>query len=101
MFLYILLMVLYLIVCILLVPLILIQKAKAAWESAPLGGSNQMLFGGSGGQDIFQKATWVLGSLFMIGSLVLALMKSQQLNHLAYAKTSPTPTQTSQPLSPK
>lgn len=40
-----------------------------------MGGGTQMLFGGSGGQDIFQKTTWVLGAIFMFGSLILALQK--------------------------
>jgi preprotein translocase subunit SecG len=47
------------------------------------GGGSQMLFGGSGGQDIFQKITWVLGALFIAGSLVLSLMKSHQSKNLA------------------
>ncbi len=40
-----------------------------------LGGGTQLLFGGSGGQDLFQKITWTLGITFMIASLVLAKMK--------------------------
>lgn len=51
-----------------------------------IGGGNQMLFGGSGGQDVFQKATWILGSLFMAGSLVLALMKSHQSQEFTFAQ---------------
>ena len=50
-----------------------------------IGGGNQMIFGASGGQDIFQKATWVLGGLFMTGSLVLALMKSHQAQEITFA----------------
>ena len=40
-----------------------------------IGGGSQMLFGGSGGQDVFQKATWTLGVIFMVGSLGLAMMQ--------------------------
>lgn len=40
-----------------------------------LGGGTQLLFGGSGGQDLFQKATWVMAALFMGGSLGLAMLK--------------------------
>ena len=47
-----------------------------------LGGGSQMLFGGSGGQDVFQKATWVMGAIFMIGSLGLALMKKPSSSSL-------------------
>ena len=52
-----------------------------------MGGGTQLLFGGSGGQDLFQKATWVMGALFMGGSLGLAMMKrpteSQLISALA------------------
>lgn len=51
-----------------------------------LGGSAQMLFGGSGGQDLFQKITWVLVALFMVGSLVLAIMKSTGARSLGYVR---------------
>ncbi len=52
-----------------------------------LGGGAQMLFGGSGGQDIFQKITWILGALFMAGSLSLAIIKSRQTKSIpAYSR---------------
>lgn len=63
-------------VCFLLVLIILVQQGKGGMGLGSLGGGTQMLFGGSGGQDIFQKITWILGAIFMIGSLVLALMKT-------------------------
>ena len=50
-----------------------------------IGGGTQMIFGGSGGQDIFQKTTWILGGLFMAGSLILALMKSHQAEEFTFA----------------
>lgn len=77
----------YLFVCILLVFLVLIQKGKGGTGFGALSSGSQMLFGGSGGQDIFQKTTWVLGALFMIGSLALSVMKSQQSKTLSYTKT--------------
>lgn len=55
-----------------------------------LGGTSQTLFGGSGGQDIFQKITWVLGALFMIGSLGLSLMRSKNSRTLATIKSTQT-----------
>jgi protein translocase SecG subunit len=71
-------------VCILLVLIILIQKGKSSIGLGSLSGSSQMLFGGSTGQDIFQKITWVLGAIFLCGSLFLSLMKSQQGRTLSY-----------------
>lgn len=49
-----------------------------------MGGGAQMLFGSSGGQDIFQKATWVFAGLFIFGSLVLALMKTNERTSFKY-----------------
>ncbi len=69
------LLTLFVAICPLLILLILIQKGKSSMGLGNLGGGSQMLFGGSGGQDIMQKVTWTLGALFMAGSLVLAKMK--------------------------
>jgi len=52
-----------------------------------MGGGTQMLFGSSGGQDIFQKITWVLGTIFMLGSMGLALLKTASAYQLRYAPT--------------
>jgi len=75
---------LFVIVCALLILLILVQKGKSSTGLGGLGGGSQMLFGGSGGQDIFQKITWVLTAFFMGGSLVLALMKSSSMRESRY-----------------
>lgn len=69
---------LFVFVCFLLMLLILVQKGKGSMGLGGLGGGAQTLFGGSGGQDLFQKITWVLGAIFLSGSLILALMKSAQ-----------------------
>ena len=74
----------------LLVLLILIQQGKGSMGLGSLGGGSQMLFGGSGGQDIFQKATWVMGTIFMAGAFTLALMKSSQTGiGLRYTRKAP------------
>lgn len=80
---------LFVFVCLLLVLLILIQQGKGNMGLGNLGGGAQMLFGGSGGQDLFQKITWVLGTLFMLGSLCLALMKSHNLPAVRYTQQAP------------
>ena len=72
-----LLVTLFVIVCFLLIALILIQQGKSSMGIGGLGGGAQMLFGGSGGQDMFQKITWVLGTIFMVGSLSLTIMKTR------------------------
>lgn len=72
------LLTLYVINCILLIFIILLQKSKGGMGLGAMGGGTQMLFGGSGGQEIFQKITWVMGAIFMLGSLALAILKTQQ-----------------------
>ncbi len=71
------LLTLFVINCFLLILLILIQQGKSSMGLGAMGGGTQMLFGGSGGQDIFQKTTWVLGTIFMLGSFALALHKNK------------------------
>ena len=61
----------------LLVFIIFLQKGKSSLGLGTMGGTNQMLFGGSGGQDIFQKSTWVMVALFMGGSLLISIAKSR------------------------
>lgn len=71
------------------------------------GGSNTMLFGGSGGQNIFQKITWGLGFIFMAGSLILSIMKTSMVKSSRYIgkypmmqqrQVEPQPVQTSAPV---
>jgi preprotein translocase subunit SecG len=82
-----LLVTLFVILCFMLIGLILIQKGKGSMGIGTLGGGAQMLFGGSGGQDLFQKITWILGALFMAGSLILAIMKTKQYETSRYLTT--------------
>lgn len=63
--------------CLLVIPLVLIQKGKGSMGLGNMGGANQMLFGSSGGQDIFQKATWILCAILLFGALFLSLAKAR------------------------
>lgn len=78
------LLTLFIITSVLLVMIILIQQSKSSMGLGNLGGGAQMLFGGSGGQDMFQKTTWVLGALFIFGSLGLSLLKTHYGRDLGY-----------------
>jgi protein translocase SecG subunit len=60
------------------------QKGKSGMGMGGLGGGAQMIFGGSGGQDLFQKITWVLGTIFMSGALILSLMRSTEYKKFNY-----------------
>ena len=55
------------------------QKGKGGMGLGSMGGSNQMLFGSGGGQDLFQKMTWILGALIIFGSLGLAIWKAKEV----------------------
>jgi len=67
----------YGLMCCFIVLLVLIQKGKGNMGLGSMGGGNQMLFGSSGGQDIFQKLTWILCALLLIGSLSLSVLKGK------------------------
>jgi len=71
--------VLFILGTLFMILLILMQKGKGGMGLGSLGGSNQMLFGSSGGQDLFQKATWILGAILIFGSLGLAIWKAKQV----------------------
>ena len=84
----------YLFICFFLILIILIQKGKSSIGLGGLGGGTQALFGGGGGQDIFQKVTWILVAFFLFGSLTLSLMKTAQRGTFKYAtkqSTAPKP----------
>lgn len=72
-----LLTVVYGMMCCLIILLVLLQKGKGNMGLGSMGGGNQMLFGSSGGQDIFQKLTWILCALLLVGSLCLSVLKGK------------------------
>ncbi len=82
---------LFVFLSLLLTLVIFLQKGKSSLGLGSMGGTNQMLFGGSGGQDIFQKVTWVMVALFMGGSLLIAMAKSRARTTppASYAPTMP------------
>lgn len=63
--------------CLLTILLVLIQKGKGNMGLGNTGGSNQAIFGSSGGQDTFQKITWTFLTLLLAGSLTLAIAKAK------------------------
>ena len=84
----------YIVICLFLILIVLIQKGKSSIGLGGLGGGSQALFGGSGGQDIFQKITWILVAIFLFGSLALSLIKTSQRHSFKYANkqsTAPKP----------
>ena len=73
-----LLMVLHVLICFLLVISVLLQAGKGGGLSGSFGtGGSQALFGGRGAATFFSKATVVLGALFFVSSLALAMLSTQ------------------------
>ncbi len=68
----------YGILCLLIILLVLMQRGKGNMGMGSLGGGNQAIFGSSGGQDIFQKITWVFLILLLGGSLILAVLRGKE-----------------------
>jgi len=65
----------YVIVCLLLVAVVLMQQGKGGDIAAAFGGSgSQTAFGARAGATVLTRATTVLGVLFMVGSMALAIM---------------------------
>ncbi len=68
---------LYIIVCLLLLVTVLLQQGKGGGIAAAFGGSSsQAAFGARAGATVLTRATTILGVLFMLGSLALAIAGS-------------------------
>src|SRR5262245_49976035 len=72
---YVFLLIVHLIICLALIGVVLIQSGKGGGlAGGAFGGSAQTVFGGRGSTDVVTRATMVLGGLFFVTSIVLALM---------------------------
>ena len=71
-------MFLFVLLSIFLVLFILIQQGKGDMGLGSLGRGSQVLFGGSGGQDFFEKTTWIMGALFLTSALFLTIWNSKK-----------------------
>ena len=84
---------LFVLVALFLGLFVLIQQGKGDMGMGSLGGSTQMLFGGSGGQTFFEKTTWALGTIFMLGALGLSVLKSREIRQSRLDTYTGTPVQ--------
>lgn len=72
------LMTLLIILAIFLIIAVLIQPGKGDMGLGSLAGKgSQMLFGGSGGRDMFEKITWTMGIIFIFACLGLTILKTK------------------------
>lgn len=68
--------VVYVMVCVFLILVVLLQAGRGGGMGAAMGGSSQTVFGGAGAGNFLQRLTVVSASLFMVLSAVLAYMSS-------------------------
>src|SRR5258707_11811636 len=67
----------YVLVCLVLLMVILLQQGKGDIGAMYGGGSSQSAFGARAGATVLSKATAVLAVLFMLGAMALAIMGSR------------------------
>lgn len=61
--------------CLLLLVVVLLQQGKGGDIAAAFGGSgSQAAFGARAGATVLTRATTVLGAIFMVGAMVLAII---------------------------
>ncbi len=65
--------------CALMLVSILIQQSRGeiGFGAAPSKGT-QIVFGGSGGQEFFEKTTWLLGVIFLSSCVAMAYFQSKE-----------------------
>lgn len=67
----------HILISVALIAIVLVQSGKGGGlAGGAFGGSAQTVFGGRGANDVVTRSTIVLGTLFFLTSLVLALMSS-------------------------
>jgi len=90
----------FVIVCLLLLLVVLLQQGKGGdIASAFGGGGSQTAFGARGGATVLSKATVILGTLFMVVALVLAVIGRQQPGSIL-SGIEPPPSQTEPEVAP-
>jgi len=73
----ILLIVIHIFVCLFLIAVVLLQSGKGAEMGAAFGGSSQTLFGSRGAASFLGKMTTVAAVVFMLTSLILAIVTAR------------------------
>jgi len=71
------LLMIHVIVCLFLIFIVLIQSSKGAEMGAAFGGSSQTLFGSRGAATFLSKLTTVAAVVFMVTSLLLAIVSTR------------------------
>ncbi len=92
----------YVAICLLLLVVVLLQQGKGGDIAAAFGGgSSQTAFGARSGATVLTRATTVLGALFMLGALVLAIVGQRGTSEsVVGGVTAPAPVQAPAPTTP-
>jgi preprotein translocase subunit SecG len=77
-FMYPLLIILHVIICLVLITIVLLQAGKGANMGAAFGGSSQTVFGSSGAGTFLGKLTAGVAIVFMLTSLILTYMANHR-----------------------
>jgi len=94
-------LIIHILVCFFLIGIVLLQSGKGAELGAAFGGSSQTLFGSRGAATFLNKMTTGVAVVFMVSSLMLAMLTtrvSSVVKEAAPAKEETTIPATSGPL---
>jgi preprotein translocase subunit SecG len=69
--------------CLFLILVVLLQPGKSGGMGAFTGAAATQVFGGRGAGNILTKATWVVGTIFFVTSIVLAYLSAGPADSLA------------------
>jgi preprotein translocase subunit SecG len=69
--------IIHVVVCLLLIGAVLLQGGENVDITAAFGGTSQAAFGPRGSVTLLAKITWVLGALFIVTSITLAVHASR------------------------
>ncbi len=69
----------FVVICLLMLLSILIQQSRGeiGFGATPSKGT-QIIFGGSGGQEFFEKITWTLGIIFLASCIAMSYFQSKE-----------------------
>jgi protein translocase SecG subunit len=83
---------LFCIIMIITVFFVSVQKSQGGFFGGPVSSNSTIVFGGSGGSEILQKITWVLGFILIFGSFFLSIYKTRECTKVNYVikKNEPT-----------
>ena len=73
-------------VCLLLIGAVLLQGGENVDITAAFGGTSQAAFGPRGSVTLLAKITWVLGAIFIVTSITLAVHASRDGRRLGVGK---------------